>query len=123
MRSKAILSVLAVACVFALTHSTQADDEIDSKEVACLQQTGEILPQEQILERASSRQPGEVTEIELKKKDGRYAYEVDVVDDQGVKRELTFDAKTGEFLVSEKDDEDGENDNADCDDDEPEERG
>ena len=123
MRSKPMLSFLAVACLLASTQSAQADDEVDNKEVARLQQAGEILPHQQILERASARQPGEVTEIEVKKKDGRYAYQIDVVDAQGVKRELTFDAKTGEFLTSEEDDEDGENDNADSDDDQPEEKG
>ena len=70
---------------------------------------------------SSLRQPGEVTEIELKKKDGQYAYEVDLVDGNGVKRELSFDAKTGTVLAIEEDD-DSEDDNSECDD-ECEEKG
>ena len=88
-----------------------------------MQQSGEVLPPEQMLERAHARQPGEVTEVELKQKHGQYIYEIDVVDDKGVKRELKFDAKTGEFLAVEEDDDDGDNDNATGDDDECEEKG
>ena len=90
-------------------------DEIDNGEEARLQQSGEILTSEQIQQRAHAEQSGEVTEIELKRKDGQYAYEVDIVDDLGVKHELTFNAKTGEYLAREEDDEDGENDNSDDD--------
>lgn len=123
MRSHPVLSFLPIVCLLAFMHSVQADDEMDSTETARLQQSGEILQQEQILERARARQPGEVTEIEVKKKRGQYIYEVDIADDKGVKRELKFDAKTGEFLAIEEDDDDGDNDNSGSDDDhEPEEK-
>lgn len=113
MRSHPVLSFLAVACLFACMHSSRADDEMDTAEITRLHQAGEILPLEQILERVRTRQSGAIIEVELERKRGQYVYEVDIVDDQGRKRELMFSAKTGELLGCEEDADDDENDNAD----------
>ena len=71
--------------------------------------SGEILSQDAIITRATEQHPGKVTEVELEHKCGRYIYEIDVVDDKGVKTELELDAKTGDVLSSKGDhDEDQE---------------
>ena len=112
MHSHPALSFLVTACLLTPLHSLRADNEINSAETTRLEISREVLTQEQIEARARAQQPGEITEIELKQKNGQYAYEVDVVDGAGVKRELTFDAKTGELLATEEDDDDGDNDNS-----------
>jgi uncharacterized membrane protein YkoI len=63
-----------------------------------LRQRGEILPLERILDRAQSMQPGSVLEVELERKHGRYVYEVEILDPQGVVWELKLDAGNGELI-------------------------
>jgi uncharacterized membrane protein YkoI len=66
----------------------------------------DILPLEEILRRVKAQYPGRVTETELERKRGGYVYEIDVVSDDGVKRELKYDAKTGELISSKVEDDD-----------------
>ncbi len=110
MRSPLIVSMFAASL---LSPPLCADDEVDDAETAQLQSSGAVLPSYRIVEQARGRQSGEVTEVELKRKEGRYVYEVDIVDSGGVERELKFDAKTGAFLSSEIEKEDGEDGNED----------
>lgn len=67
-------------------------------QVRALQQRGDILSLEQILKGARSLPAGRVLESELEQENGRYLYEVELVDDQGRVWEMRFDAKTGEIL-------------------------
>jgi len=106
MRPYRIASLLALAGLLGLSHALRADEKVDNAEIARLQQSGELLKPEQILERVRATQAGNVTEVELKRKKGKYAYEVDVVDNAGAKQELTFDAQTGALLAREADDTD-----------------
>jgi uncharacterized membrane protein YkoI len=92
-----------------------ADSDKPPVDVQAAQKSGEVLPQDEIIQRAKAQQPGEVTEIELDHKHGRYVYEVDIKDEHGVKTEMKFDAKTGE-LISRKVDEDDQDESAEDDD-------
>ena len=74
----------------------QAVDEHDA--VRAIKQRGDILSLDRILQEAREQHAGHVLESELKHKDGRYVYEVELVDDQGWVREMKFDARTGEVL-------------------------
>lgn len=69
-----------------------------------LQQAGDILPLEKILENAQATHPGRIIEVELEKEHGRYIYEIESVDESGHVREMKFDARTGALLSSEMDD-------------------
>ena len=66
--------------------------------VRAIKQRGDILALEQILRDARAPHAGRVLESELEQKDGRYIYEVELVDDQGRVWEMKFDARTGEIL-------------------------
>lgn len=59
---------------------------------------------ETILNKAQSEYPGRVLEVEFETKGRRRIYEIELVDDQGVVRELEFDALSGELLTVERDD-------------------
>lgn len=100
-----ILLCSAVAVGFTMFASA-AENEQDNVDIEGAMKAGEILPLEEIIHRAKSEVPGRITEIELGHSDGRYLYEVDVMDDSGVKRELKLDAKSAELLSSEVDDDD-----------------
>ena len=66
-----------------------------------LQQSGAILPLEQILTEARKQYPGRVLETDLERRHERYVYEIKIMDDKGRVRELKYDAATGKLLKSE----------------------
>lgn len=92
-------SVVAVTAWAAETSSTQSPVE---KSV----QARDTLPMEEIIQRAKAAQPGNIEEIELEHKGGRLLYEVNMAANDGAKRELKFDAKTGELISNKVDEED-----------------
>ena len=72
--------------------------------VRLVKQRGDILSLDQILRKADQQHAGRVLESELEQKNGRYVYEVEVVDDQGRVWEMKFDARTGEVLKQKQED-------------------
>jgi uncharacterized membrane protein YkoI len=66
--------------------------------VRAITQRGDILSLDQILRDARGQHAGRVLESELERKDGRYVYEVELVDDRGRVWEMQFDAGSGEVL-------------------------
>jgi uncharacterized membrane protein YkoI len=71
---------------------------LEQDAVRAIKQRGDILSLDRILQDAHGQHAGRVLESELEQKDGRYIYEVELVDDQGRVREMKFDASTGEVL-------------------------
>jgi uncharacterized membrane protein YkoI len=65
-----------------------------------LQEQGVIVPLERIVEDALRLHRGHVVETELERKKGKYIYEVEIVDEQGVLWELKYDARNGTLLKS-----------------------
>lgn len=84
------------------TQQSIIDD--DHEQVRALQQQGDILALEKILENARQHHDGRVLETELEQKRGRYIYEVELLDSNGQVWELKFDAKSGALLKEEKED-------------------
>lgn len=74
----------------------QADE--DYREAQRLRQSGKILPLETIVQRAKAVHPGKLLDIELEHDDGRYVYELELLDERGVVWELEYDAATGTLL-------------------------
>jgi uncharacterized membrane protein YkoI len=56
------------------------------------------------VERARAAKPGEIIETELEREQGRYVYEVEILDSAGQVWEVKLDARTGELLEIEHDD-------------------
>jgi len=65
---------------------------------------GKIMPLQEILRKAKVIKPGQVIETDLEKDDGRYIYELEILDEQGQVWELELDAQTGEFVELENED-------------------
>ena len=108
-----IFSAVALAGTAGLlwTGLTTADAERhgypsghEQEEVRSLMQQGDILPLEQILQKARQQHTGKVLETELEKDDDRYIYEIELLDESGEVRELEFDATTGELIKEERED-------------------
>ena len=108
MRKIHVLALAGITSVAAMT-AWAAETVSTTSEVEKSVQARETLPMEDILQRAKAAQAGRVEEIELEHKGGRLLYEVNIAADDGAKRELKFDARTGE-LISNKVDEEEDDD-------------
>lgn len=78
--------------------------DLKADEVWELKQSGKIMPLEDVIKQVRRDYPGRIIEIELEDEDGRYIYELELVDENGVVWELDVDAKTGQVLKYEQDD-------------------
>ncbi len=98
-----IIRVLLVSLVLLVPlQPVQADD--DYIEARRLFESGEILPLEAILEKVRQVFPGRVLEVELENEDRKVVYEMEILGDDGVIREVYVDAKSGEILSAKEDD-------------------
>jgi uncharacterized membrane protein YkoI len=96
------LSKTFIAATLLLASATPGFAGESQDEARKLREAGDILPLEQILEKAKREQPGRVVETELEKKSGRHVYEIKIVDEKDVVHELKYDAKTGELLKAKR---------------------
>jgi len=78
--------------------------ELKADKVWELKQSGKIMPLEDLIKQVRRDYPGRIIEIELDDDDGRYVYELELVDENGVVWDLDVDAKTGQVLKYEQDD-------------------
>ena len=65
---------------------------------------GKVMPLTAILDIAARREPGTVIAVELEtQRNGRLIYEIDVITEDGRRRELKIDARKGDILSVEDD--------------------
>ncbi|EDM84602.1 PepSY domain-containing protein [Limnobacter sp. MED105] len=102
MKARALTFLLVLLCfASALSPFAHADDD---KRIRQLQRSGEILSLEQIFDRARKVKPGRIVDVDLDKDNGRYLYEIELLESSGKVWEMEFDARTGELLQLEQDD-------------------
>ena len=88
------LGLLASAAVpAAVPH----DDDVER-----LKQLGPVVPLEQVIDQARTRQPGRLLEAEVDDYHGKVVYEIEILDAQGRVWELRFDVKTGALIEREE---------------------
>ena len=106
-------AALCTSAVLAFARDAGAPD------IAEALRSGEIQSLDGIIKRITEQHRGRVTEIELGSKNGRYVYEIDIVDAEGNKTEFKLDANNGELLSSkvDNDEDQAKNDSDDDDDD------
>jgi uncharacterized membrane protein YkoI len=79
--------------------------DVDQDEALRLRQSGEVLSFQAILRQADERYPGaRLLEAELDDDDGELIYDIELLTDDGVVRELEIDARSGRVLEDEVDD-------------------
>ena len=86
-------------CSLALLLATapaHADSDQDRARAAV--QAGQVLPLKAVLERLEREHPGQVLEGELERDDGRWVYEVKLLQAGGRLVKLELDADSGEVL-------------------------
>lgn len=92
----AVLALLATATA-ALSPALADDDAERAREGV---ESGRYVPLEDIVRDARSRYPGRVVEVELDDDE----YEIEILQDDGTKVELEYDAVTGKLLEVDMDD-------------------
>jgi|UniRef100_UPI00403F0569 uncharacterized membrane protein YkoI len=102
-RARRVLLALLIMST-TLACLPQADSGESPANAGRLSAKGEILSLEKISQKARAYKPGEILEVELEKKHGRYVYEIDILDAGSQVWELKLDAKTGQLLKMEQDD-------------------
>ncbi|MCR2747268.1 PepSY domain-containing protein [Limnobacter parvus] len=100
--STLIIVTLFAIGITAMVSTVYADD--DHQRIRQLQRSGEILSLEQIFDRARAVKRGRILDAELDDDDGRYIYEIELLDANGRVWEMEFDARTGRLLELEQDD-------------------
>ena len=98
--------LLQIALLFIFFTSSNLWADEDHERARELVKSGEIISLEQLLQNISASEAGKLRllEVELETKKQRLVYELELVDEKGVVREMLFDAKTGEALGEEDDD-------------------
>lgn len=95
--SQPFLSALAVVLATALASpAALADNEQDRARAAV--QAGKVLPLKTLLERLEREHPGQVLEVELEQEDGRWIYEIKLLQPGGRLVKLELDAASGTVL-------------------------
>ena len=95
-------SVIALAASLAI--STQASD-LGLDEAIKLRDSGTIQAFEKLNQQALALHPGAtVQETELEQELGRYVYQLELVDAQGVEWDVELDATNGQVLKNQQDD-------------------
>jgi uncharacterized membrane protein YkoI len=105
MKTRVLLLLLlgsALAGAAALAPLAHADD--DDKRIRRLQSSGEILPLDQIFNRARTVKQGRILDADLDEDDGRLVYEIELLDAGGRVWEIKLDARTGKLIEFEQDD-------------------
>lgn len=95
-RARTVLAGLLVG--FALL-AAQAGERGDHERARAAVQAGEVLPLPTVLERLQRSHPGQVLALELDQEDGRWIYEIKLLQTDGQLLKLDLDARTAEVLT------------------------
>jgi uncharacterized membrane protein YkoI len=94
-----IASVLTAILLSGLAlPGASASDKRDHERARAAVQAGQVLPLPTLLERLQRTHPGQVLELELELEDGRWIYEVKLLQANGQLLKLELDAATGQVL-------------------------
>lgn len=95
----AMLAALAALWLGGLPLARAGDkDDHDHDRARAAVQAGEVLPLATLLERLQRSHPGQVMELELEREDGRWIYEIKLLQADGQLLKLELDARTAQVL-------------------------
>jgi uncharacterized membrane protein YkoI len=101
---KALTALFAIATLSVATGIAQARD-LGPDEALKLRDAGTIQPFDKLNAAALGQHPGgKLEETELEEEYGRYIYQVEVRDPQGLQWDMALDASNGQILKNQQDD-------------------
>jgi len=92
----AVFTLLGALVLLPAAAPARADSDQDLARAAV--QAGQVLPLKTVLERLEREHPGQVLEVELEREEGRWVYEVKLLQGGGRLVKLELDAGSGEVL-------------------------
>lgn len=98
------LTALSIASLIGLTASLAHARDLGPDEALRLRDAGTIVSFEKLNASALAKHPGAtVTETELKEEYGKYIYQIELRDPQGLEWDLELDAVSGQVLKDHQD--------------------
>ncbi|WP_339545159.1 PepSY domain-containing protein [Pseudomonas sp. RA_35y_Pfl2_P32] len=98
------LTTLITASLIALTVSLAHARDLGPDEALRLRDAGTIVSFEKLNASALAKHPGAtITETELEEEYGKYIYQIELRDQQGIEWDLELDAVTGQLLKDHQD--------------------
>ncbi|BBP71851.1 hypothetical protein PHLH6_38550 [Pseudomonas sp. Seg1] len=98
------LTALSLASIIGLTASLAHARDLGPDEALRLRDAGTIVSFEKLNATALARHPGStITETELEEEYGKYIYQVEMRDPQGLEWDLELDAVSGQVLKDHQD--------------------
>jgi len=97
-RARTVTVLAGLLLGFALP-AAQAGERGDHERARAAVQAGEVLPLSTVLERLQRTHPGQVLGLELDQEDGRWIYEIKLLQADGQLLKLDIDARTAEVLT------------------------
>jgi len=98
------LTTLFTASLIALTASLAQARDLGPDEALRLRDAGTIVSFEKLNASALAKHPGAtITETELEEEYGKYIYQIELRDQQGVEWDLELDAVSGQLLKDHQD--------------------
>lgn len=92
-------ALLGVCLAFTLPAWASSDDRADHDAAREALVRGQVMPLKNVLEHLARQRPGgQILEVELEKKRGRWIYEIKQMSPSGQLVKLKLDAQTGELL-------------------------
>lgn len=98
------LLLVVLASGLCVPGTARAKDDQDQARKAL--EMGEIRPLDQVLAAIRAVVPGDVVALDLKRKKGRWRYEIKILTPAGKRREVKVDATTLAILDGDDDDDD-----------------
>jgi uncharacterized membrane protein YkoI len=83
------------------SHGSKSRSRFSQDEAREALRKGKVMPLTAILEIVAKRQPGTVIGVDLEPRRTGLIYEIDVITEDGRRRELRLDARSGEILAVE----------------------
>ena len=90
-------ALLLLVCLLPAARASKRDGN-DHDLVRAAVQAGQVMPLHSLLERLRRSHPGQVLALELEQEDGRWLYEVKLLQADGQLLKLELDAHSGELL-------------------------
>ncbi|SDP28191.1 Uncharacterized membrane protein YkoI [Pseudomonas arsenicoxydans] len=99
-----ILTALIAASLIAMTASIAHARDLGPDEALRLRDAGTIVSFEKLNATALAKHPGaKITQTELEEEYGKYIYQVELRDPQGIEWDLELDAVSGQLLKDHQD--------------------
>lgn len=98
MPSLRAYTVMAGLLLGLAPRAIHAGEHGDHERARAAVQAGEVLPLAAVLERLQQSHPGQVLELELDREDGRWIYEIRLLQADGQLLRLDVDARTAQVL-------------------------